>query len=60
MAWCDMGEQATAALIDILGKTLQHLENNSDTDDPGIQRLKHSLLLAMAELELIKENKAAA
>lgn len=55
-----MGEQATFALIEILGKTLQYLESTSDPNDPDIQRLKHSLLLAMAELELIREGKAAA
>ncbi len=56
----DMGEQATLALIEILGKTLQHLESTSDPNDPDVHRLKHSLLLAMAELELIREYKTAA
>jgi hypothetical protein len=56
----DMGEQATLALLEILGKTVQHLESTSDPHDPDVQRLKHSLLLAIAELDLIKENKPAA
>jgi hypothetical protein len=56
----DMGDQATAALLEILGKTVQHLESTSDPNDPDVHRLKHSLLLAMAELELIREGKAAA
>jgi len=55
-----MGEQATLALIEILGKTLQHLERKSDPNDPAVQNLKHSLLLTIAELELIKANKPAA
>ena len=28
-----MGEQATGALLEILGKTVQHLELTSDPDD---------------------------
>lgn len=55
-----MGEQATSGLLEILGKTIQHLEQTSDANDPAVQRLKHSLLLAVAELERIRENKAAA
>jgi hypothetical protein len=55
-----MGDQATLALLEILGKTVQHLERTSDPADPDVQRLKHSLLLAMAEFELIRENKPAA
>ena len=57
-----MGEEVTLELIEILYKTLQHLEERSEYnhDDPPIQRLKHSILLTLAELELIKANRQAA
>ena len=55
-----MGDQATLALMGILAKTLAHLEQNSDPDDPAIQNLKHSLLLIIAEFELIKAEREAA
>jgi len=55
-----MGDQATLALISIVGKTLEHLEQNNDPDDPAVQHLKHSLLLIIAEFELIKSEQDAA
>jgi hypothetical protein len=55
-----MADQATLTLIEILGKTLEHLENNGDANDAAHERLKHSLLLAIAELELIAVRKTAA
>jgi hypothetical protein len=57
-----MGEEATLALMEILYKTLRHLEEHDEGghDDPGIQRLRHSILLTIAELELIKANRPAA
>ena len=55
-----MSEQATLALLNILAKTLEHLEENSDPHDPAIQHLKHSILLIMAEFELMKSEKEAA
>ena len=55
-----MGEQATLTLITLLAKTLQHLEVNNDMDDPAVQQLRHSILLIIAELELIKDNSLAA
>jgi len=55
-----MGEQATLELITILGKTLAHLERNSDPNDPAIKHLRHSLLLMIAEFELIKSEREAA
>jgi hypothetical protein len=55
-----MGEQATLALMGILGKTLEHLEQNSDPHDPAVQHLKHSLLLIIAEFELVKSEREAA
>jgi hypothetical protein len=57
---CKMGEQATLVLMGILGKTLEHLEQNSDPNDPAIQNLKHSILLIIAEFELIKSEREAA
>ncbi len=55
-----MGDQATLALVGILGKTLEHLERNNDPNDPAVQHLKHSLLLIIAEFELIKSEQDAA
>lgn len=55
-----MGEQATSTLLNILGKTLEHLEQNSNPDDPAIQQLKHSILLVIAEFELMKSDEEAA
>jgi hypothetical protein len=55
-----MGEQSTLALLNILAKTLEHMEQNSDPNDPAVQHLKHSLLLIIAEFELIKSEKKAA
>jgi hypothetical protein len=55
-----MGEQATLELITILGKTLEHLEQSSDPNDPAVQQLKHSILLTIAEFELIQAKKKAA
>jgi len=56
----NMGERATIELMTILGKTLEHLEQNSDPDDPAVQQLKHSILLTIAEFELIQAEKKAA
>ena len=55
-----MGEHATLQLIGILGKTLEHLEQNSDRNDPAVQHLKHSILLIIAEFELTKCERDAA
>jgi len=57
-----MGEETTLALMEILYKTLRHLEEHNKVghDDPAIQRLRHSILLTIAELELIKANRPAA
>jgi len=55
-----MGEQATLAVLELLGKTLRHVEQNNDSSDPAVQQLRHSILLIIAELELIWENKPAA
>jgi hypothetical protein len=55
-----MGDQATLTLISILGKTLEHLEQHNDPSDPAIQHLKHSILLIIAEFELIKSEQDAA
>jgi hypothetical protein len=55
-----MGEQATLALIELLGKTLRHLEQNSDPHDGAVQHLRHSILLIIAELELARADKKAA
>lgn len=55
-----MEDQATLGLLNILGKTLEHLEQNSDPSDPAIQNLKHSILLIIAEFELIKSEREAA
>ena len=57
-----MGEEATLALMEILYKTLEHLEEHDAAghDDPAIRRLRHSILLTIAELELIKANRPAA
>lgn len=55
-----MGDEATLTLINILGKTLEHLERNNDPNDPAVQHLKHSILLVIAEFELIKSEADAA
>jgi hypothetical protein len=55
-----MGDQTSLALLNILAKTLEHLEQNSDPNDPAIQHLKHSILLMIAEFELIKSERHAA
>ena len=52
-----MDDEATLGLVKFVGKTLQHLEHDGDPDDPAVQNLRHSLLLIMAELELIKDEK---
>ena len=55
-----MEERATLELVKIIGNTVKHLEQNSNVHDPAIEKLKHSLVLVMAELELMHSDKKAA
>lgn len=57
-----MGEQATLTLIEILKKTLQHMEDAGGVDraDPAYQELTRKVTLLIAELEFLKSGRAAA
>ena len=54
-----MGNKATLELVEILTKTLQNLEQDRARHDPAIERLRHSILLIIAELEILKAERAA-
>lgn len=54
-----MGDTETLALVEILTKTLRNLEQDRARHDPAIDRLRHSILLIIAELEILKADRAA-
>jgi hypothetical protein len=43
-------------LILILRETLYRIEKESDRNEPAVDKLKRTILLAIAELEAAKEN----